>query len=397
MAAPVFLSYSWEDMNEVDDLDEMLRLRGVPVWRDRRAMRWGGYNEDLVRRAIFDEVSGFVLYLTPAAIADAAGFIPRVELRAMDDRRTQDSSFFNGAVFRGYGIKAGTAAVYDCAHVDVGSTLGTEVGERDLLGALREAANAIAREYFVSRWTNGPAVARIETRNPLPVADPALAHLAFAPPLAHDPDEYDVAVWDEKISPAFHDLQDALHTVQLEGGERERVLEVSGAAHLSAALSLGYAFREPTRWALRCTHYDDVWETKRELGQLEGWDVPPPRAGSGRDGDLVVMVHATADMRDATRSSAGGLARAELHFTPPGGPDKLSLEPATANAAAAGIAKAIREARATYAPKETRLYLAAPWPFAALLGWHLGSCGPIVMHEANLARDSYRVSAVLRQ
>ena len=110
-----------------------------------------------------------------------------------------------------------------------------------------------------------------------------------------------------------------------------------------------------------------------------------------------MMVHATADVRGATRGSAGGLARAELHFTPPGGPDKLSLDPATANAAAAGIAKAIREARATYAPKETRLYLSAPWPFAVLLGWHLGSCGPIVTHEANLARDSYRVSSVLRE
>src|SRR5437867_3494310 len=99
MAAPVFLSYSWEDMSEVDDLDEMLRLRGVPVWRDRRAMRWGGYNEDLVRRTILETVSGFVLYLTPAAVAEDSWFIPQVEMRAMDDRRTRNGSFFNGAVF----------------------------------------------------------------------------------------------------------------------------------------------------------------------------------------------------------------------------------------------------------------------------------------------------------
>lgn len=397
MAAPIFLSYSWEDMAEVDDLDELLRLRGVPVWRDRRAMRWGGYNEDLVRRAILEEVCGFVLYLTPSAIAEESRFIPEIELRSMDDRRTRDAAFFNGAVFRGYGVKAGTEAVYDRAHVDIGATLGSEVGERDLLGALREAANAVAREYYAAQWTAGPAVVRIETRNPLPVADMALVHLSLSPPLDHDPDAYDLAVWEERISPALADLQDALHTVQLEGGDRARVLEVDGATHLSAALALGYAFRGPTRWSLRLHHHDDVWETKREPANLEGWDVPTPRSGSNRDGDLVVMIHATADVREATRASAGGLARAELHFTPPGGPDKLSLEPAAANAAAAGIAKAIREARATYAPKETRLYLAAPWPFAALLGWHLGSCGPIVTHEANLARDSYRVSAVLNR
>lgn len=394
MAAPLFLSYAWEDMAEVDDLDELLRFRGIPVWRDRRAMRWGGYNEDLVRHAILEHVSGFVVYLTPAALE--SWFVPEVELRAMENRRTRNSAFYSGAVFRGYSVKAGTEAAYEMAHVDIGATLGSEVGERELLGALREAANAIAREYYAAQWAAGPATARIETRNPLPIADEALVHLSLSPPLEHDPDAYDVAVWDEKVTPGLADLQNALHTVQLERGDRDRVLEVEGAAHLSAALALGYAFREPTRWSLRVRHHDDVWETKREPASLHGWDVPPPRAGSGREGDLVVMVHATADVREATRASAGGLARAELHFTPPGGPDKLSLHPATANAAAAGIAKAIRDARVAYAPKETRLYLAAPWPFATLLGWHLGSCGPVVMHEANVARDSYRVSAVLR-
>jgi hypothetical protein len=34
--------------------------------------------------------------------------------------------------------------------------------------------------------------------------------------------------------------------------------------------------------------------------------------------------------------------------------------------------------------------------FAALLGWHLASVGPEVMHEATVDRDSYRVSCVLR-
>ncbi len=44
MAHPLFLSYSWDDLSEVDKLDTFLRLRGVPVWRDRREMQFGGYN-----------------------------------------------------------------------------------------------------------------------------------------------------------------------------------------------------------------------------------------------------------------------------------------------------------------------------------------------------------------
>ena len=67
---------------------------------------------------------------------------------------------------------------------------------------------------------------------------------------------YDVAVWDSQIQPALADLQQALHTVQGAAPARERTLEIHGAAHLSAALALGYHFREPTRWRLRLHHFD---------------------------------------------------------------------------------------------------------------------------------------------
>ncbi len=393
MAAPVFLSYSWDDASEVDDLDTMLRLRGVPVWRDRRAMRWGGYDEDLVRRVIRDEASGFVLYLTKEALE--SDFVTNVELRAMDSRRDAARAFCAGAVFRGYGVEEGKNAVHAKTGIDIRATLGSRVEERDLLDGLREAANAIMREYVGSQWTAGPLTLHLETRDSLPVADPALVHLSLAPPLMHDPDEYDIAIWDEQILPALDDLQKGLHTIVAARPACERVIEVGGASHLSAAIAFGYAFREPTRWSLRIRHSDDVWETRRERAKLDGWEVVR-HAGSGSNGDLVVMIHVTADVTNAVRASAGGIARAELHIRPPGGADRHSLDAATANSAAAGIAKAIREARDTYAPKETRLYMAAPWPFAAILGWHLGSVGPLVVHEASVGRDSYRVSCVLR-
>jgi hypothetical protein len=395
VARPVFLSYAWDDGTEVDELDTLLRLRGVPVWRDRRDMEFGGYNETMVRQAIAEEVAGFVVYLTPAAIEDS-WFIPKVELRAMDRRRTQDNSFFAGAIFRGYGVSAGKQAVFDVTGIDIATTLGAPIEEAHLLDGLRDAANTILRAYLASQWARGPVTMRVETRDAVPVADPSMLHLALAPPLAHDPDQYDVGVWDTQIQPALADLQHALHTIQAADPDRERIVEISGALHLSAALALGYQLREPTRWHLRLHPFDEVWQTRREPGCLDGWETPEARPGSDPTGDLIVMVHISADVTDAARASAGGPARAELHFRPPGGSGRLALDPSTANAAAAGIAKAIRDARATYAPTETRLYLASPWPFATLLGWHLASVGAVVMHEATIERDSYRVSCVLR-
>lgn len=49
---------------------------------------------------------------------------------------------------------------------------------------------------------------------------------------------------------------------------------------------------------------------------------------------------------------------------------------------------AIRKARATYAPTETRQYLAAPKPFLALVGWHLGCVGAVVMHKSTGLRGT---------
>ena len=36
----------------------------------------------------------------------------------MDSRRTRNSAFFSGAIFRGYGVRAGTEGVYERAYVD---------------------------------------------------------------------------------------------------------------------------------------------------------------------------------------------------------------------------------------------------------------------------------------
>lgn len=49
-------------------------------------MRFGTHQEDRVRAAIRDDCSGFVLYLTEAALTGALGFITQVELPAMVDR-----------------------------------------------------------------------------------------------------------------------------------------------------------------------------------------------------------------------------------------------------------------------------------------------------------------------
>jgi hypothetical protein len=390
VAHPVFLSYSWNEIDEVDQLDNLLRWRGVPVWRDRRGMHFGAYQEHTVRNAIADDCSGFALYLTKAALdGGTSRFIPDIELPAMADRRDRDADFMAGAVFRDWDFGDGQQAVHDALGFSIGNALGKRVdASQPLTPQLTEAANAILGGYLDKQHGPGPAEIILDTRNDISWREPGLLHMAWNPPLAHAIDDCDPDCWTTSLLPALHDVRRALLAT---GGER--ALRVSGTPHLSAALALGYEFRKPTRFSIEMIDAaGTTWATDHAAADIDGWavDARPGTAGSGHD--LVVAVHARHDIGSAVRAHRAriGAARATLHVRPPAQAPSESITPATASSLAAAIAQTIRDAARTYGTRETHLYLAGPWPFATLLGWHLSSSGPIVSFEATADRHDYR-------
>ncbi len=386
MAQPVFLSYSWSDLDHVDELDALLRWRGVPVWRDRRAMGFGQYQEDEARRALREQCSGFALYLTESALGSQ--FICGIELPAMDDRRAHDANFFSGAVFRDWGFTDGQQRAHECSGVTVGAALGRRVDpSRALRPQLTDAANQILEAYLRGQRPAGPAEIVIDTRADIPWRITGLLHLAWNPPLQHCLDSYDDGCWANDLLPALRDTRVALEAT---GGER--YLRVAGRAHLSAALALGYEFRRPTQWSIEILDQArHAWTTEAVPSDLQGWQADvrpgPPAAG----GTLVCMVGASQDISRYVRDhrSAFPSPRATLTISPSGATNGQTVAPATANTLAAAIAEAIRAARSEYGTTETHLYLACPWPLATLIGWHLASSGPIVSFEATEDRTSY--------
>lgn len=391
MAAPVFLSYSWQDTTEVDRLDDRLRWRGVPVWRDRRAMQWGGYNEELVKRAIRETCSGFALYLTEDALhAGKSEFIPSIELPAMADRRQRDDDFFSGAVFRGYGVADGADAVRERTGIPIAPTLGSRIDDDGALEPqLVETANAILARYLDTEWKDGPATVFFDTRQELPWREQALLHVSWHPPLEHAIDTCDEGCWDRDLVPALRDLNNALRNAR---GEPRLV--VQGQPHLSAALALGYVFRAPGPWTLQLLpYYGGVWVSGPRESDDCGWNVDARsgETGGGRDA-LLVCVHATHEISERVRESrkAELSPRATLDVWPPVGAGHTTIEAERANGLACATAKAICDARREYGTAETHLYMACPWPFAALLGYHLASAGPIISYEATESRDDYR-------
>lgn len=399
MARPVFLSYTWtnRDPDEIDLLDALMRLRGVPIWRDRRNMTFGTYNEPRVREGIEKECAGFALYYTEAVLASQ--FILNIELDVMAARRRvgPPPPFFAGAIFRrSLDISAAAEELRQASDgIQLGEALGGHVSDEDFDADLRHAANNILATYLEQELgSSAEEVAlRVETRSTIPNGEPASLHLCWCPPLEHDPALHPEDVWEHRLLPALEDLHAALEARGL-----QRRLRIAGNVHLSAAVALGWQFRQPTGWSLAIDHEFVPCETALTEPDPHEWRLTVEPGPSAPDDRLVVCVHASKDVAKAMENHCRALpaARATVHVYPPSGiPGRTSLDPAHANDLAAAIASQIHDCRSTYGTEQTHLYLACPWPLATLLGWHLSSSGRLVMHEADVERNSYRASCQL--
>lgn len=392
MARPLFLSYSWSAAEEVDLLDSALRLRGVPVWRDRREMTFGTYNETRVREGMAEICSGFALYYTDAVLD--SDFIGKIELPAMDARRRRGAppAFFAGAVMRRrLDFEKAAAELRSAAGgIGLGEALGGHVSDEDFDSDLRQATNAILASYLEAELEGEEVSFRVETRNEIPSSDPSLLHLSWCPPLDHDLDLHPEQVWERHLLPALADLH-----AGLEAAGAPRRLRIGGNLHLSAAFALGWEFRQPTSWTLALDHEFVPCETALVAPDDHGWRLTVEPGPADGDARLLVCLHATQDVANAMHEHCRDLppARATLHIYPPSGsPERTSVDPAQANSLAAAIVAKINTCRSEFRTSETHLYLACPCPLAALLGWHLSSSGRLVMHEPDVGRGSYRAS-----
>ena len=397
MASPLFFSYAWADAKEADLLDTLLRVRGVPIWRDRRQMTFGTYNQDQARRGIAELCSGFALYNTDAVLA--SDFILNVELPTMDarSRAGPPPPFFAGVIQRRQvPFEQALGELRDAAAgIELGAAFGAPLDAAELEAGLRKTANAILAGYLAQELVQGDEVTlRIETRGEVPNSDPSLLHLCWSPPLHHDPELHPAEVWPRELLPALADLHTAL-----ESAGAPRRLRIAGNMHLSAALALGFEFRQPSGWALEIDHEFVPTATALVEPDAHGWRLNLQPGAPGAEGRLVVCLHATQDVADAMHRHGRDLppAAATLHIYPPSGrPGRTSVDPASANALAAAIAERINSARREHGTTSTHLYVACPWPLATLLGWHLSSSGHLVMHEPDVERGSYRASCELR-
>lgn len=386
MPRPVFLSYTWSDLDIADQIDHELSRRGIPVWRDHREMRFGHPNETLVKQAIAERCCGFVLLYTDKVLESE--FILEIELPAMDARRRADPTFFNGAInCRSTSWEEANSEMRAVSGYSLAENLGGSRPDELADGWLREVVNQISVSYIRSQASETSL--NLQTRDPAADTEDLLI-ATWSPPLTDDPNETGDTAWSE-LAIAAGDIRSNLEAVR-----GQQILSISGRMHLSAALLLGWTFRQSTQWKVDLKHEyvpaisDLVWS------EPKFWDLKT-RPGSLSPGeDLEVRINVTHNVGAAVQVTTLPPPRVELEVSPKADqPGKTHLAPEEANDLAAAIAHQIHLARSEYGTTRTHLFAACPWPLMTLIGWHLSSSGEVVMYEASLSRDSYVPSMTL--
>jgi hypothetical protein len=382
----VFLSYTWSDTDVADQIDCELTRRGIPVWRDRRDMRFGHTNETLVKQAIAELCSGFILLYTDEVLESR--FILDIELPAMEARRRKDPNFFTGAInCRSASWEEANSDLREVSGYSLAENLGGSRPEDPPDGWMREVANQISISYLRSQ--DSETSLNLQTRNPAASTDDLLL-ATWSPPLTDDPEETSDSAWSE-LAIAAGDIR-----LNLEAAQGQGILSISGRMHLSAALLLGWTFRQSTQWKVDLKH--EYVPAISDLAWTEptSWELSTRPGALSPGEDLEVRINVSQAVSAAVRATKLAPPRAEIEVFPKvGEPGKTNLDANEANDLAAAIAHQIRQARSEYGTLRTHLFAACPWPLITLIGWHLSSSGEILMYEASLSRDSYVPSLTL--
>jgi hypothetical protein len=383
MASPLFLSYGWSNGSPppvAEELDRMLRLRGVPMWRDLRDLGAGGLNEEVAGAAIRDECCGCILHFTEQVLD--SWFIGSVELEAVRHRLDRDEGFFLAAVFDGVGEEQ-IESLENEAGLNLRAFQGLFLDpDKDTDEQLEVFSGQLLRRYLRDVEIGQPT-ARVDSWGRIPWSDVAPIQLNWA---GEDGRNGQIPADWEALRRATADLRAALGELTT-----ERLLHVSGNVHLAAAFLIGWEFRETTGWTIEADHPRAGVTVTATRPDPQGWTITP-LPSQNDSGLIVVRVCASADCSRAVRTHRAEMDRARLElavFPPNGEAGRFSADELDLNGLAAAIVASIRTCRERHGVEETELYLASPWTLALTLGWNFASSGALVVHEATADKSTY--------
>ena len=414
----VFLSYSAEDLAEVQVLATALRRRGVLLWWDKTDLPRGRPTETSLQEAA-DAAAGFAFYLTESAARSE--WVREKERSYALQNAARDESFGVFPIFRD-GLRAVREAMQaeaegsDLEAYDLGRFHGYVVGTQPsgtgtapAPGELANASGDVLRELLRTLRERSPTGATLRigacTRR-----GPALGAHSLDLLVDWTQDFPDEDGRGELPNPTVLDeLERALASLRgaVQKEWRDTRIRIVPQCHLSMAMALGFRFRRNTGITLEVVelHGGMIWEGPHQpMSALDDWWAEPAgeELAVGKGDGLAVSIGISRAIGATVKRfiEDRGLAVTKwLNFEPSVGADTSAMNGVTgpeAHQIAQTVVEAIGRERAAGVAGPVHLLFAGPAPFAVLLAQQLSNLGTIQTYEWKDAERGYVPSFVLR-
>lgn len=395
----IFISYARSDKAEAEQLDDRLRIGGLPTWRDLKDSKKGVPLETQIEAALRDECSMFLMYLTPRACK--SDYINKIEVKLARDLWTKNQLTIV-PIFHGVSPADAAKAVqahlgFDISPFDgmvlpppmskwkwiIARLAGDQNPRRKQLAEpFSELARRLLETQLKSNDTSADLSLRLHTYEYSAGETLAEVELDWSPLLRSG-----MNGWNTILMPALYDVRHAITTAR-----SGRQLTIHGGGHLSAGLILGHTFSSASGFALVIKQNGTSWSSQTNGIQQQ----PLTRAeelGSPSQSDIALEISISNDIGgavDGFMRKRPGMFRKRVKLTLVGGPSRQGVrDQAHANSIAAQIFQEIRAVRQDPNLKTVHIFLSAPFAVAVLIGHLFNACGPLQMYEFEKMKNEY--------
>lgn len=379
MLQKYLLSYSRDNIDEINIIARVLMMHGIKIWQDVKNLATG-LSEEIIRKAIQEECSGLIFYSTKESVK--SDFIRNIELFEAERRYNKDNSFHIVPIFK-LPIADTNQSLQGVLTIPISSFNGVEIrpGQLDLFQIAQQASEIILKkiDFGNQKHLSIGLVSKQETSGSQKID----LDIDFTPYFLDKllPEQQ---LWKTEFIPALLLIKKIL----LEKGVK--LLRLYAFANLSLGFLFGYVFRDRTNFQLEIEQIgkgsSEIWATNSSPEELP-IDIVK-KSGDVASKDLCVKINLTARTDDSVLAyiKKNNLKfRAVLELSAPKHP--LTITNGQAIAIANRLAEEIKKLHSKYQTNRAHIFAAIPLGLATFIGYKLNACGKIQCYEFDPSRE----------
>lgn len=383
----LFLSYSRNDLDDIQEIVNVLCSGGIRIWQDIQSLATGN-TEGQISRAIEKECDGLFLYVTDKSVDSE--FIRDIELKTAFRMSESDADFFIVPLVR-IPLDQANRKLKNIMRGDISRYNAVILQKDEDIHHASQKIRKILLRNLIQKSGKEDFLISLSTYQRTPGTiwsqlDLDWSLLNFSDKLMSQ------SVWEKHILHALLDVKDAL----LEAGYMN--INLFAKAHLTAGIAIGYVFRRETGFKLNIQQNDQWWAIQSSPEEPSKFRINSESRNIGSK-HLAVNISITRlvddDIGNFIKDNDISF-RAEVQCVPENGPSRDAIPNESVAAAIAWkIGNAIRDAKNLYSITDIHIFAAMPLGLACLIGSELNACGRIHLYEFDRSESRYYPSWML--